>query len=289
MHRAIVAVDLESSTTRTNLVKGELRRTLYDVLARALEAAGITRGPQEQVTDRREPRRISVDQDFKDLLETSSLGTPAARRIRASTPVAVVEDVRGRRAERNPPPASPRLAAYLDGLTDRGDGVLVLIRPDDDMPKTVLVDRLIPLLTALLIEHNAAATHPALRIRLRAVVHAGEIHDDGRGFYGEAIDLAIRLNDSAPVKKSLKQTTSPLVLVVSDEIYSGIIAHGYSDPGPYRPLVRVRVGNRRHRGWVHIPNPVGAAIPETIRQPARTGRLPSLAMEDERVIECYVV
>ena len=30
-------------------------------------------------------------------------------------------------------------------------------------------------------------------MRLRAVVHAGEIHDDGRGFYGEDLDVAFRL------------------------------------------------------------------------------------------------
>jgi hypothetical protein len=70
-HRAIVAIDLEGSTLRTNPVKGELRRIMYDLLGRALEAAAIN------------------------------------------------ED-------------------HLEQLTDRGDGVLVLIRPHDDVPKTVL-------------------------------------------------------------------------------------------------------------------------------------------------------
>jgi hypothetical protein len=41
-----------------------------------------------------------VDQYFKDLLEASSLGTPAARAIRASTPSDIVDDVRRRRVER---------------------------------------------------------------------------------------------------------------------------------------------------------------------------------------------
>jgi hypothetical protein len=41
-----------------------------------------------------------VDQYFKDLLEASSLGTPAARAIRASTPSDIVDDVRRRRLER---------------------------------------------------------------------------------------------------------------------------------------------------------------------------------------------
>lgn len=187
MHRSIVAVDLEGSTTRTNPVKGELRRTMYELLGRALESAAITHN-------------------------------------------------------------------HLEELTDRGDGVLVLIRPHDDVPKTVLLGRLVPLMTTLLSTYNAEVTQPELRIRLRMVVHAGEVHADGKGFYGEAIDVAIRLLDSAPVKKALKQTMSPLVLVVSDEIHSGIVAQGYLEGGVYRQLVRLRVASRQHRGWVHIPD-----------------------------------
>lgn len=192
IYRSIIAVDLEGSTTRTDPVKGELRRTMYELLGRSLDAVAIT-------ANRREP------------------------------------------------------------LSDRGDGVLLLIRPHDDVPKTVLLDGLIPLLAALLAEHNEAATHPALRMRLRAVVHAGEVNSDSRGFYGEAIDVAIRLLDSPTLKSALRATASPLVLVVSEAIYSGIVAHGYVNSETYRPLVQVRVAGKCHRGYVHIPDP-GYAI-----------------------------
>jgi hypothetical protein len=146
-------------------------------------------------------------------------------------------------------------ANHLEPLTDRGDGVLVLVRPHDDVPKTVLLGRLIPLLTYMLSEYNAAIRDPALRMRLRAVVHAGEVHDDNRGFYGEAIDVAIKLLDSAAVKTALRQAESPLALVVSEEIYFGIVAHGYVGSEGYCPLARVRVTNKLHRGWVCIPDP----------------------------------
>ncbi|HEX4093309.1 MAG TPA: hypothetical protein VHZ33_31700 [Trebonia sp.] len=202
VHRAILAVDLEGSTQRTDPVKGELRRVMYDLLARALAAVAIT-------GDRLEP------------------------------------------------------------LIDRGDGVLVLIRPHDDVPKTILLDRLVPLLATLLAEHNARAAEPALRIRLRAVVHAGEVHEDGRGFYGEAIDVAIRLLDSRSVKRALKQAAAPLVLVVSDAIYAGIVCHGELPADPYLPL-RVSVGSRRQRGWVHIPRPATSA--GITRLPSTTAR-----------------
>ena len=105
VHRSIVALDVEGSTERTNPVKGELRRILYDLVDRALQMAGIT-------------------------------------------------------------------VEHLEQLTDRGDGVLILIRPHDDVPKTVLLGRFIPFLATLLTDYNATVTLPPLRLRLRAVVHA---------------------------------------------------------------------------------------------------------------------
>jgi hypothetical protein len=184
-YRSIIALDLEESTRRTNPVKGELRRVMYDLLERSLEAVAITGNRLEQ-------------------------------------------------------------------LTDRGDGVLVLVRPHDEVPKTVLLDRMIPLLATQVAEYNAQAGDPALRMRLRAVMHAGEVHLDSRGWYGEAIDIAIRLLDAPRVKQALKLATAPLVLVISNEIYAGIVCQGYVDASTYLP-VWARVGTRRHRGWVHAP------------------------------------
>jgi hypothetical protein len=201
VHRSIVAVDVEGSTKRTNPVKGEMRRILYELLERALEAAGIT-------------------------------------------------------------------AKHREPYADRGDGVLILIRPLDDVPKTLLLGRLIPMLTGLLVEHNASVTRPELRLRLRAVVHAGEVHEDGQGFYGDDLDAAFRLLEAPRLKKALAAAVaSPLVLVVSEEIFNGIVQHGYLPAGPYRPLVRVRVGNRQRRGWVHIPAPRPPDRPEGSRRP----------------------
>jgi RNA polymerase sigma factor (sigma-70 family) len=149
---------------------------------------------------------------------------------------------------------------HLEPPADRGDGVLILIRPDDDVPKTLLLGRLIPKLAALLAEHNATVAQPTLR--LRVVFHAGEVHDDGWGFYGEDLDVAFRLLNSPTVKRALKDTpSSPLVLVVSEEIRSAIVRLGYIDVGPQVRSVEVSVARRRRRGWVHIP------IPGTVSSP----------------------
>jgi hypothetical protein len=212
VYRSIVAVDVEGSTRRTNPVKGEIRRVLYELLEQALKAAGIAH-------------------------------------------------------------------RHLEELADRGDGVLILIRPHDDVPKTVLFGRLIPALTALLAEHNAAVAEPELQLRLRAVVHAGEVHDDGRGFYGDDIDVAFRLLESPTVKRVLRETPeAPLVLVISEEIWAGIVRHGYVDGGPYRQRIQVRVGERRRRGRVHLPVPVRSDLPVRIRRARTPLPGPSLAI-----------
>lgn len=138
--------------------------------------------------------------------------------------------------------------------TDRGDGVLILIRPDDDVPKTVVLERLIPVLTRLLREHNAAAARPELCLRLRAVVHAGEVHQDKNGFYGDDIDVAFRLLEAPRLKRTLKEAPrSPLILAVSEEIYRSIVQQEYPDADRFQQLLRVRVGRRYRRGWVEIP------------------------------------
>lgn len=65
---------------------------------------------------------------------------------------------------------------------------------------------------------------------------------------------------------------TPLVLVVSEDIYWSIVQHEYDGiPGSaFEPLVRVTVAGRRRRGWVHVPAPLlphGQAL-----MPAATAR-----------------
>lgn len=166
---------------------------------------------------------------------------------------------------------------HLEPMADRGDGVLIMIKPHDGVPKTILLSVLIPALAALLDEHNTTVAQPALRLRLRVVVHAGEVHDDGKGFYGEDLDVAFRLLNAPRVKRALREApAASLVLVVSEEIFAGIVRHRYVDAGPYEPLVRVRVAERQRRGWIHFP---AQAIPDRVvalRRPE--SRLPALPL-----------
>lgn len=140
-----------------------------------------------------------------------------------------------------------------DPLVDRGDGVLALVHPVDQAATALLVNPIIPTLNRLLIEH--AEQHPELRLRMRAVIHAGEVHYDRRGCFGEALDIAFRLLDSPRVKKTFRNSEASMILVVSEVIYQSVIRQGYLDidDKEFKPVVQVRVAGQRHRGWIHVP------------------------------------
>lgn len=150
---------------------------------------------------------------------------------------------------------------YLDVMVDRGDGVLVPVQPVEQAPKTRLLDTVIPRLSQLLTEHNAEQPAGSAPLKMRAVLHAGEIHYDGRGCFGEAVDLSCRLLDAPELKRQLRATDAPLVLVVSDEIYRSIVMQGYPgiDVDDFDELVHVQMKKVRHKGWVTIPELVATA------------------------------
>ena len=134
----------------------------------------------------------------------------------------------------------------------------------------------IPALSRLLADYNASlprASRPQRQLRVRVVVHAGEVHYDANGCFGEALDIAFRLLDAAHVKKALAATADPLVLVVSGDIYRTIVRHGYDgiDQRAFQPLVRVQIAGNRYPGWIHIPGlPAQQQVTEiaSYRQPA---------------------
>jgi hypothetical protein len=153
---------------------------------------------------------------------------------------------------------------HYDPFTDRGDGLLVLLRPTDELPKPLLFSRLVPVLASLLVAHNSGispADQPRI-LRLRAVIHAGEVHYDEKGPFGEDLDVAFRLLDAPRFKAHLKSAAVPLALVASDYIYQTIIRHGYEGivEEEFLPLVTVNVGLRRRKGWVQLPYAGGIPV-----------------------------
>ena len=147
---------------------------------------------------------------------------------------------------------------YRDPFIDRGDGVLALIHPVDQAPKVVLLNQAIPAFSRFLTDYNASLSRSGetqRQLRVRVVVHAGEVHYDANGCFGEALDVAFRLLDAPRFKKALREADSPLILIVSGEIYGSVVRHGFAgiDQHAFRPLVRVEVAGHCYRGWVNIP------------------------------------
>ncbi|MEU5262822.1 hypothetical protein [Amycolatopsis sp. NPDC021455] len=142
---------------------------------------------------------------------------------------------------------------HRDPFVDRGDGALCLIRPHDQLPKTLLLTNVVPALAGLLAEH--AESRPELAFQLRVAVHAGEVHRDSRASYGEDVDIACRLVDSPELKRRLRETARPLALVVSQEIHRSVVRHGYPgiDRSSFTLAVHFKLGKERLRGWLYTP------------------------------------
>jgi HD domain-containing protein len=131
-----------------------------------------------------------------------------------------------------------------DEFMDRGDGLLVLIDPGQEAQ---LLSRVVPVFAQLLAGYNAGL--PAQRqLRIRVVVHAGEVRDDDNGWFGEALDVACRLLDAPQAKAALKAAPGPLLLVISGDIHDSLTGHE-----DFRHLLTAQVGGREHPGWVCVP------------------------------------
>lgn len=186
--RVIVALDIESSTTRPDPVKAEFRTMLYELFDAALRSAGVGAG-----------RR--------------------------------------------------------DGFIDRGDGLLALIDPADQV---LLLDLVIPVFAQLLTGYNASIPHPGGRnsqLRVRMVMHAGNVHDDDNGCFGEALDIAFRLLDAPRAKMALKQAQGPVLVVISGDLHDSVAPRGPGATGhaACRGLVTAQVAGHEYQGWIHVP------------------------------------
>jgi hypothetical protein len=145
-------------------------------------------------------------------------------------------------------------ARRRDRFADRGDGLLALLDPAD---QALLLSLALPAFSWLLGGYNTSLPDPGDRdrsLRVRAVVHCGNVHDDDNGCFGEALDVAFRLLDAPIFKDALKMAHEAVLFVVSSDIHdlassrsSGIAGHTASRP------VTIQVAGNDHRGWIHVP------------------------------------
>jgi hypothetical protein len=264
--KELVGVDLtllEGDPSLRADILTELGQQEFDAGLVTAQVRICTQSPAFRYPDRVSSREsFTVTQEADSLAQRQSLA-PAVHRIILSV------DIEGSTKKVNSTKAKLRCAMYdltekalrRAGITDRcrepfvdrGDSLLALIHPADEIPKSLLLDTVVPTLAELLAGHNQH--RPDYAFRLRVVVHAGEVHYDSKGQFGESLDLAFRLLDAPEVKKRLTLAlTAPLVLVVSADIYRSVVCQGYEgiDARTFTP-VRLRVADHRHQGWVHVP------------------------------------
>jgi hypothetical protein len=151
-------------------------------------------------------------------------------------------------------------------LSDLGDGVLVLIKPE--VAKTQLVEPFMSDMATGLKRYNEQAG-PNAQIRLRVVLHAGEIIEDPQGYTGEDLNLAFRLMDCDALRAVLSRSRANLGLIVSDYFYDTIIKHAFEGIDPSQYLrVDVQVKETATKAWISLPSPrsEGEPVAEPVRE-----------------------
>ena len=133
---------------------------------------------------------------------------------------------------------------------DRGDGALVLVKPD--VPKERLAEPFPARLGAHLERHNSGAP-PGACIKIRVALHAGEVHYDDHGVTGTAVNRTFRLLEAGPLKDGLRDSHGVLALIASDWFYEEVIHQNpVCDETAYVP-VKVHVKETRTDGWMLLP------------------------------------
>ncbi|QMU74573.1 hypothetical protein GXW83_01000 [Streptacidiphilus sp. PB12-B1b] len=149
--------------------------------------------------------------------------------------------------------AEAGLAAGDLDVEDRGDGALLVARPD--LPPRLLAGRFVRALHDVLLERSQG-TDSGYGLRLRLSMHQGLASPDPRGWSGDAVNMAFRLVDCEPLRTALRSAVgSPLVFAVSDTVFHDVIRHGYRsiDPAGYLPAdIEIKHGVRT-RAWITVP------------------------------------
>jgi len=152
----------------------------------------------------------------------------------------------------------------------RGDGIFILI--SGDIPKILFVESLPTALVMALGEHNAS--HPQEeQIRLRMVLHAGEVNYDEHGATARSINLAFRLLESEELKTSLANSAGPLAFIISSRFYHEVVRDNAADAAAYR-RIRVHVKETYAVGWIYPPERIIPANEPTIKGGATIVRSP---------------
>lgn len=134
--------------------------------------------------------------------------------------------------------------------TSRGDGLIVAFPAT--APKEVITSRFVKALNReLRLHHDECPPDEGIRVRL--ALHAGDVHDGGDEWAGEAVVAACRLVDSDLLRGVLAAAdTAVLAMIVSDYWYGAVLRPGWADTTGFS---QVAVDLRGYVGdaWVRVP------------------------------------
>nr|WP_052477699.1 hypothetical protein [Kibdelosporangium sp. MJ126-NF4]CEL13370.1 hypothetical protein [Kibdelosporangium sp. MJ126-NF4]CTQ99060.1 hypothetical protein [Kibdelosporangium sp. MJ126-NF4] len=161
---------------------------------------------------------------------------------------------------------------------DRGDGAVILIPAE--FPKVWLVDNWQQRLLAALRRYNAVHA-PEARIRLRVVVHHGEVYQNRDGVVSHAVNLAFRILGASEAQTQQSATDAMLALIVSDDFYRDVVVdEPAADPATYRRIA-VSVKQTQTVAWFRLPGVPDSALPWGLpQQPERPISTPLSELSD---------
>ncbi|MCS7481767.1 hypothetical protein ACFFQW_29770 [Umezawaea endophytica] len=131
----------------------------------------------------------------------------------------------------------------------RGDGELAVLPPDVDVA-WVVAEFTEQLVTALADLRRANSTEPALRIRV--AMHHGTVAMGHFGPAGDTPVITCRLLDSDNARNALTdETSTDLVLVVSEQLYQEVVASRFYGLAPdrFRPTL-VSAKDKDYAGYL---------------------------------------
>jgi class 3 adenylate cyclase len=146
--------------------------------------------------------------------------------------------------------------AAIDGIfdscsmEDRGDGLLMVVRPD--IPTQQVVECLLNALPSALRKHNGMYSS-AVQIQLRIAIDVGPVVSDAAGISGQAIIRTARLLDAAELKGAMAETGANLGIIASAFVYETAIrqTNGPVDPAHYIQ-VEVNVKESSIPAWMQL-------------------------------------
>jgi CRP-like cAMP-binding protein len=133
-------------------------------------------------------------------------------------------------------------------LEDRGDGVLMVVRPD--IPTGQVLESLLSGLPYALRRHNEMFAE-ALRIQLRIAIDVGPVVSDELGISGDAIIRTARLLDAPDFKTAMAEQKATLGIIVSTFVYDAAVPHPLGMPAQYLP-VQANVKEASIPAWMHL-------------------------------------